>query len=41
MHHITWFGQTTKIPRGEIDKVIELIERLRKAKIEFHHVFWD
>ena len=41
MHHITWFGQTVKIPRDKVDEMIELTSRLRKAGIEYKHIFWD
>ena len=41
MHHISWFGQTVKIPREDFDEAIALITRLRKAGIEFKHVFYE
>jgi len=41
MHHITWFGQTVKIPRENVDEMIELTARLRKAGIEYKHIFWE
>lgn len=41
MHHISWFGQTVKIPDEKLDEVITLIERLRKAGIDFKHVFYE
>lgn len=41
MHHITWFGQTVKIPREEFNRMIELTTRLRREGIPFKHVFWD
>ena len=41
MHHISWFGQTVKIPRADFSRMIELTTRLRKAGIPYRHVFWD
>jgi len=46
MHHITYRDytgreQVVKLPAAEIDRVLFLIGSLRRAKMEYQHVFWD
>ena len=41
MHHITWFGQTAKIPRENVEQMLKLVARLKAAGIEYTHVFWE
>ena len=41
MHHITWFGQTVKIPRENVQQMLQLVASLKVAGIKYHHVFVD